>query len=52
MNLRGDVGREQVISYIGTGSQLPQEQIAVFISSSQFDRSDPRTAFIVVSCDK
>ena len=49
---KGDVKGKQVIRDISTGSQLPQEQITIFISSSQLNRRNPRAAIFVVACDQ
>ncbi len=49
---KGDVRGEQVIRDISTSSQLPQEQITIFVSSSQLNRHNPRAAISVIACDQ
>ena len=49
---KGDVRGEQVIRDISTGSQLPQEQIPIFVPSSQLNRCNPGSSIVVIACDQ
>ena len=49
---KGDARGEKVIRDISTRSQLPQEQITIFVSSSQLNGRNPRAAILVVASDQ